>query len=317
MASIGLVLGAGGIVGAAYHAGVLTALAEAGFDARDADVIVGTSAGSGVAASLRAGFPPGDLAPRNLGQPMSAEAAALVERSGGVPTLDLRPRPLARSARPSSPGLLFRSGRRPAAALAGLLPSGTIPTDVIGQRIDALYGGLSWPDRPLWICAVDLETGRRTVFGQAGSEAPVGVAVQASSSIPGFFQPVVHEGRRYIDGGVHSPTNADLLAGLGYDLVVVVSPMSATRAGQGASLPSGRPMHALRLAAEVKGIRDSGSTVLTFQPTAATVSVMGRNSMDEGRRAAVTESAWSSARERLADPAVAERLDMLRAASPG
>lgn len=135
MASIGLVLGAGGIVGAAYHAGVLTALAEAGFDARDAEVIVGTSAGASIGASLRAGFPPADLAPRNLGQPISKEAQALVDAAGGSPDLKLRPRPFSRVPLPASPRLLLSAGRLPAKALAGLLPTGTIDNDVIGERI--------------------------------------------------------------------------------------------------------------------------------------------------------------------------------------
>jgi NTE family protein len=316
MPSVGVVLGAGGIVGAAYHAGVLTALAEAGFDARDADLLVGTSAGSGVAATLRAGFPPIDLAARNLGRPISAEAAAIVESTGGPPIIDYRPRPFSRVPLPASPRLLLRSGRHPVKALAGLLPSGTISTDVIGERIAALYGETSWPERPLWVCAVDLDTGDRVVFGR-GVDAPIGVAVQASSSIPGFFRPVEHRGRRYVDGGLHSPTNADLVADGGFDVVVIVSPMSATKLAHGALLPSARPLHARRLASEVELVRRAGTHALTFQPTPADVSAMGRNPMDASRRQATTAAALASARDRLADPNVAERLELLGAASSG
>ena len=314
MPSVGVVLGAGGIVGAAYHAGVLTALAEAGFDARDADLLVGTSAGSGVGATLRAGFPPIDLGPRNLGRPISAEAAAIVGRTGGPPIIDFRPRPFSRPPFPSSPGLLLRSGRHPAKALAGLLPTGTIPTDVIGERITALYGDRSWPERPLWVCAVDLDSGDRVVFGR-DVDAPIGVAVQASSSIPGFFRPVEHAARRYVDGGVHSPTNADLLTDSGFDVVVIVSPMSATRLAHGALLPSARPLHARRLAREIDALRSAGTQVLTFQPTPTVVAAMGRNPMDASRREATTTAALASARSRLADAAVADRLELLRASS--
>ena len=150
------------------------------------------------------------------------------------------------------------------------------------------------------------------MFGRDDVEAPIGAAVQASSSIPGFFQPVKHQGRRYIDGGVHSATNADLTAGLDLDLVVIVSPMSATRAGHGASLPHVRPLHARRLAGEVKHLKAAGQRVLTFQPTQAEVSVMGRNAMDASRREPTTKTALESARARLADPSVAERLQLLR-----
>jgi len=314
MPSVAVVLGAGGIVGAAFHGGVLTALAEAGFDARRADLLVGTSAGSGVAASLRAGFPPIDLAARALGRPISAEAAAIVG-SGGPPIIDFRPQPFSRVPLPSSPRLLLRSARHPAKALVGLLPTGTISTDMIGERISALYADRSWPEQPLWICAVELDTGDRVVFGGGDVQAPIGVAVQASSSIPGFFRPVEYGGRRYVDGGVHSPTNADLVAGAGFDIVVIISPMSATRLAHGALLPTARPLHARRLAREVEQIRRAGAHVLTFQPTPADVAAMGRNPMDAGRRAATTDAALASARTRLADPAMAERLELLRARS--
>lgn len=309
--SVGVVLGAGGVVGAAYHAGVLTALAEAGFDARDAAIIVGTSAGSSTAAILRAGFPPIDLANRTLGKPISPEARVLVRRSGGPPALDMRPRPVSGIPRPASPGLLLRSNGRPAKALAGLLPSGTISADAIGERINLLYGEAPWPDSQIWICAVDLDSGDRVVFGRDNHDLSIGVAVQASSAIPGFFRPVVHDGKRYVDGGVHSPTNADLVAGLELDIVVIVSPMSATSDRQSSSLPTARPLHGMRLAREVKRIRASGTEVLTFQPTPAEVSVMGPNAMDPSRREATTLASLESARTRLADKKVAERLEML------
>ena len=315
MVSVGVVLGAGGIVGAAYHAGVLSALAEAGFDARRADLIVGTSAGSGLAATLRAGFPPLDLARRALGQSISPEAAAIIGTTGGPPVIDFRPQPFSRVPLPASPKLLFRFGRHPTKALVGLLPTGTISTDVIGERIDAMYGDRTWPEQPVWVCAVDLDSGDRVVFGHGGPTVPIGVAVQASSSIPGLFRPVEHAGRRYVDGGVHSPTNADLVSDSGFDIVVVVSPMSATRLAHGALLPSARPLHARRLADEVRRIRRSGTPVLTFQPTPADVSAMGRNPMDASRREATTVSALASARLRLADPRVAERLELLRSAT--
>lgn len=317
MPSVGVVLGAGGIVGAAYHSGVLTALAEAGFDARDADDVVGTSAGSAIGATIRAGFPPADLAPRSLGQPISDAAARIVGHTDGPPVLELRPRPFSRSPLPSSPRLLVRSARHPTKALAGLLPNGTISSEVIGERITALYGDRSWPARNLWICAVDLAHGDRVVFGRDIVDASVGTAVQASSSIPGFFRPVDHDGRRFVDGGVHSPTNADLLADRGHDIIVIVSPMSATRLAHGALLPNARPMHARRLANEVEHLRRAGTLVLTFQPTRDVVAAMGRNAMDARRRSATTTAALASARERLADPRVAERLDLLRAASRG
>jgi NTE family protein len=152
------------------------------------------------------------------------------------------------------------------------------------------------------------------VFGR-DVEVSIGIAVQASSSIPGFFRPVEHGGRRYVDGGVHSPTNADLLADAGLGVVVIVSPMSATRLAHGALLPSARPLHARRLAREIDALRRAGTQVLTFQPTPTDVAAMGRNPMDASRRGATTMAALASARSRLADPAIADRLELLRASS--
>ncbi|MGH9015033.1 MAG: patatin-like phospholipase family protein, partial [Acidimicrobiia bacterium] len=86
MARIGVVLGAGGVVGHAFHAGVLAALAEAtGWDPRESEIIVGTSAGSGVGALLRAGISAPDLAARATGAPLSPDGARIAAQAGGGP----------------------------------------------------------------------------------------------------------------------------------------------------------------------------------------------------------------------------------------
>src|SRR5580692_1368284 len=79
--SIGLVLGAGGVVGQAYHAGTLAALEQVkGWDPREASIIVGTSAGSVTATLLRVGVPASDLAATETGETLSEEGAELLER---------------------------------------------------------------------------------------------------------------------------------------------------------------------------------------------------------------------------------------------
>ena len=96
----------------------------------------------------------------------------------------------------------------------------------IATRIDGVFGGDRWPDEPLWICSVRTGDGRLRVFGRDESEATIGVAVAASSAVPGLLAPVVIDGAEHVDGAVHSPTNADVVAGLGFDRVVVVAPMA-------------------------------------------------------------------------------------------
>src|SRR5262245_45165580 len=230
--SVGLVLGAGGVDGHGYHAGTRATLADVtGWDPRRAAVIVGTSAGSGVGATLRGGLAAHDLAARITGGPLSAEGAALLS---GMQRIQPPPLPPVggRVPMPEAPMLLARDllapwRFRPGRALAALAPAGRVPTTGMGDRMRRLHPN-GWPSEPLWICALRLSDGARAVFGRDASPEPdVGTAVEASSAIPGWFAPVVINGERYVDGGTHSPTNVDLLAGLGLDLIVVISPMSA------------------------------------------------------------------------------------------
>ncbi len=313
--SVGLVLGAGGVAGGAWHAGVLAALAELGWDARSADLMVGTSAGSGTAAILRLGVPPADLLAGAVGEPMSEVGASLASKAG--PPMAI-PNPVVgrRIPTPAALGLAVRSlGRpwdlRPFKAAAGLLPPGRVSTEFIGDRIRRTHDD-PWPERPTWICAVRMRDGERVVFGRDVDDAHIATAVEASSSIPGFFAPVGHGSETYVDGGVHSPTNADLVAGLGFDIVVVSSPMSATRdAIRRPSWSGARSLHAARLGREVRAIRESGTPVLVLQPGPDVVDVVGINSMDMERRADIARISHETVAAHLRSDRVAERLGLL------
>lgn len=315
---VGLVLGAGGVAGGAFHAGVLAALADAtGWDPRHAAVVVGTSAGSIAGASLRAGLPAGDLLARAQDRPLSAEGQRLMAKVGPVPPLpSLRP---ARSRRPPTElaATVARAARRPfatrpSALLAALLPEGTVSTDIISEGMGALFTD-AWPADPLWICAVRQSDGRRTVFGRAGLTPPVADAVAASCAIPGFFSPVEVDGEAYLDGGVHSPTNADVVRREELDLVLVSSPMS--RQGRRPRLAADGAMRAWAgglLAAEVLRLRRRRLPVLALQPDATVLDAMGLNAMDPARRADIAGAAYESTRRRLARADVADRLAPLR-----
>jgi NTE family protein len=285
---------------------VVAALEEAtGWDARRAEVIVGTSAGSLVAASLRAGLGPSDHHARATDGPLSEGGAGLLADLPDQDDASLYPVRSQGLPLPASLGLLVpafvrRGTPRPGLAAAGLLPRGGQRTDMIGQGVDALSEH-RWPDAPTWICAVDLGRGRRVVFGRDDVHvSSIGRAVEASCAIPGFFRPVRIGESEYVDGGTYSATNADLVAGLGFDLVVVSSPMSASRGAIQRSIAAvWRGTHALRLKGEVDAIRDRGSRVVVIQPTRDDLAVMGHNPMDRSRRGAVADQARRSARARL------------------
>jgi NTE family protein len=310
---IALVLGAGGITGFAYHSGVLSSLSRlTGWDARTADIIVGTSAGSGFGAMLRGDVPVDDVLAHLLAAPSNPETMARLRvLSGREPSS-----PGWLWFGPASPRLLLSEMRRPwrvrpSRLAVSLLPSGRIPTDFLGDRVRELHG-LDWPDAPLLVCAVRLRDGERVVFGADDVAADVGTAVEASSAIPAFFRPVQIGGERYVDGAVHSPTNADLLAGSELDLVVVSSPMSASCRSAVRSLDGvSRLSSAASLRREVDELRRSGCEVLVLEPGPDEVATMGPIAMDPTRMVPTILQASSSVLERLASPKYAGPLALL------
>jgi NTE family protein len=297
---VGLVLGGGGVLGQAFHAGVLVALAEAGWDPRDAEVIVGTSAGSQIGALLRAGVSAADLAAGLTGREVSPAGAAVLDpvRAQGriaAPAPPRRGRPGPGSL-PLLARLLIRPWRvRPGLLLAGAAPPGRRATDGFVAGLEPVFRE-DWPEAPLWIPAIRLHDGARVVFGRPGApSASVGQAVAASCAVPAFFAPPVIGGTRYVDGGCGSATNLDLAAGAGLDLVVVSSPLSLARVAplRGVCLPA-RLLHRVELAFEAFRVRRSGIAVIAFEPDPSVQAAMGRNSMDYSRVPVVVEAARRS-----------------------
>jgi NTE family protein len=322
MSRIGLVLGAGGIAGHAFHAAVLDALAtELRWHADDAEVVVGTSAGSGIAALLRGGMSPKDMARRAAGEPLSQAGARLVRRPVGMrAAAGIAPRA---AFGPSAPGRFLHAAMRPWDARIGTLvsaalPEGRVPTERIVAGLRRIYPDGEWPDRALWLCAVRLHDGRRVVFGRdegaLDDDCSVADAVAASCAIPGFFTPVRIGGVRYVDGGAWSPSNADVVAGLGLDLVVIISPMSARRAIPAVSLDGAvRAACRLQLTQEVVRIRRRGSQVVVIEPGAEELEAMGSSTqaMDPERAPRIVRTVRETMRRRLRDTELRERLAAL------
>jgi NTE family protein len=310
MVRIGLVLGAGGVIGEAYHAGALAALADAtGFDARDAEIVIGTSAGSIMGTLLRLGVAPRDLGAWMMRQPLSESTAPPPARTdaGRLAPFDLRDFLRAPSA-PTAPmlrGLARRPWRvRPVTVGLSLMAPGR--NDIVGQ-IDSLMdvADLEWPERPLWLPVVRRSDGRRVVLGRAGAPpAPLNLAVAASCSVPGYFRPVRIDGVDYIDGGAHSPTNAALLRAEQLDRVVVVSPMSGS--GEGRGLAAAQRRHSgRRLRREVAALRRAGHDVLVLEPNAAELAAMGPNLMSPRRVPNVVETVRRETERKLANAELA------------
>lgn len=219
-----MVLGGGGITGAAYHFGTLLAVQMAtGWDPDDAEVIIGTSSGSFAGAMVR-------------GDALSLDT--LIGPSGSVDEAAewLRSRLYQRA----TPGGMLRWIRR------GLLPGITRPnlnlvlgspalykTDGIQEWVTGSVGpmGEAWPDKPTVIVGFDLDKRERTAFGtEAAPPVLLCEAVAASSAVPFVYEPVRIDGRWYVDGGVASGTNADLVLAnpKPLDLILIVAPMAAS-----------------------------------------------------------------------------------------
>jgi len=288
-ARVALVLGAGGTVGLSYHAGALRALELVGGLVPDAaELIVGTSAGSVVGSYLRSGWGTEDFWQLAMGTHPSLaglqrEEINAMRAEMFTPRFRSGPELLRRSL-----GSGFVVGcsllRTPAPVVPGWLrrafPGGLFDMTE-GRRRFADDLPDTWPERPLWLCAVDITSGRRVVLGAPESPpADLRRAVMASCAIPGLYQPIRIGGRTLVDGGAHSSTNLDVVADGRFDLVVAVAPMAFdTERAPGRLAQLVRRVPARQLAAEVAAARRRGVTVLMIRPTGAEVRVHGVNLM--------------------------------------
>lgn len=286
MKRITLVLGSGGPVGHAFHAGTLRAVAHAtGWDPRHAELVVGTSAGAQVGALLRAGMSADDLCARVTGAPMSKEGAAIAAHY-------MRPDHDARGVwkryRPASLAYLKRFLLRPWRARLGsifsaLLPHGTVSLLPQAEGLQRLFGH-AWPtERKLWITALCLHSGELLAFGRPDAPATdVGTAVACSGAVPAVCKPVEVAGRLFVDGGMASATNLSLLHDVDEDLVIVSSPLSSIA-----------PMR-IPLYRELRALRARGKRVLVLEPKGEAARAMGLNPMALDRAPRVADAAYRS-----------------------
>ncbi len=301
--SVGLVLGGGGVTGMAYHVGTLLALElDLGWDPRTADVLVGTSAGSVVGALIRAGLDMDDLAAWASDVPARSDRHHLRDAVDRVDDVGFT---LARRGLHSKPGTSLPS------LLRTILDVGVLDGFPALVEVGQLFDG--WPADPLLIPAVRAVGGARVVFGR-DSTPSVSLALAASCAIPLLFRPVWVAGDLYVDGGVHSPTNADILIGQSVDLAVILSPMtgSARDSRRGCDGPI-RALARARLAREVRALEAAGIDTLVFEPDPTTVRAAGWNLLNRARVGAVVRASFLSALDARASNAErAGLIDRLR-----
>jgi NTE family protein len=302
--SLALVLSAGGPTATAFHGGVLAALFdETGWDARHATLIVGTSAGSSAAAMLRGGFSPADEFARLTDGALSAEGQQFAERVRSNVPRDVEHRAGPTPFRPLGVRMaltgLLPHRFRPGLVVAGLAPRGSQSLTRVGATARAAHD-TAWPDEPTWIVTVRVCDGARAVFGRDDLPATdIGTAVQASSAVPNVYRPARIGRHDYIDGAVLSSTNADIVAPLGFDAVVVVSSMTAVpRQARCTQRDPTRTYFSRLLSREVAMIRGTGTPVLVVQPTAADLALRGHD-IDDATIGAIARQARETARAKL------------------
>jgi NTE family protein len=267
-----LVLGGGGVAGISWITGLLAGLADAGQDVTAVDTIVGTSAGSTVAAQLGSGLGLEELYARQT-EPGLQAAEIMVEVD--LASFSARIADLLRDA------ATVPEMRRALVRFA--LDAATVSEPERRAVIESRLPSHAWPARALKIVAVDAESGQPRVFDK-GSGVSLVDAVTASCAVPGVWPPATIEGRRYVDGGVRSNENADYAAGA--SRVLVLAPLGSVQL-----LPTDKP-----LAQAVEELRAGGAEVAVVEPDEASLAAIGPNPLDPSTRRPTAEAGRTQGR---------------------
>jgi NTE family protein len=269
----------------------------------EADLVIGTSAGSVVAAALRCGVPAESylVHGHRTVPPFDVATDGFDRESGPLPPM---PR-----LRVGSLRLLASSARAPHhvnpwVVASALLPQGRAHHDALTALLDAMlaqadghvtHGSRPWPREPTWIMCLDYDSGRRVAFGRTDAPmASLSDAVVASCSIPGWHQPAVIGGGHYVDGGVVSTTSLELIADTDLDEVFVLAPMASYHIDRPRN-PAARAERLLRhfytvqLTHEATKVRSAGIEVTLLTPGPEDLTAIGSNLMDATRRELVLE----------------------------
>lgn len=257
MQNFTLVLGGGGLWGAAWMTGLIAGLAEGGFDATQCELAIGTSAGSVVGAQVLGRSSLDELVRRQIDQDfqpveplIDPEVMKAAEDATAV---------LERIADPEE--RLRRLGQF--AMQARIASEATHREAIVRARL----GTDRWPDTMLKTSAVDLESGVSIYFDKS-SRVELIDAVAASCAVPKIWPPVTIHGRKYMDGGVRSLCHASLASAA--KKVLVVSPYSK----------DARPFWGPTLSDELAALQSKGTHTLAIEADAAAIEIAGHNTLD-------------------------------------
>lgn len=293
-----LVLGCGGVAGAAWSIAVLDELQrELAWDARSADVLVGTSAGAVLAALLAGGVSVERMMASERGDAADCVWNHDTDTGGALPPLP--------AAALTSFSLVMKGMRgdlNPFTAALGALPRGRADMRPFMNLIDSVVPAGEWAPHPAtWIMVVDAASGARVALGRDDAPfVPLNSAVCGSYAVPGWCPPVVSGGRTYLDGGIASPASADMLLGSDVEEVIVLAPMASSQPDKPQS-PLARVERAARrymtaiVDREVALLEDAGMRVIRIEPGAEDLEAIGFNMMDPRRRLHVFETAQRTA----------------------
>ncbi len=210
-----LVLAGGGLAGIAWETGVLLGISdeipEAGQALLDSDVLLGTSAGSTVAAQIGSGLPLGELFARQVaaGETHEIHPGVSVE---AITDLFLNAM--------LTPGATDEQKLQKIGAVAAA--TDTVPESVRRSVIAHRLPSHEWPQRALRVTVIDIATGELVVFDNTSGVDLVD-AVAASCAVPGAWPPVTIGDRRFMDGGVGSTVNISVVQDCGVAIALVPS----------------------------------------------------------------------------------------------
>lgn len=263
-----LVLGGGGLAGLGWYAGLFHGIKQSGVDLRDADRMIGTSAGSATAAQMRGTDTLEQLHARQTDPTLIADEtppdmSAMIALMAAFPKLNA----------------ITEHNKRMQAIGKMATDAVTVSPDIRRAMIEQRLSSHDWPEASLTITAVNVDTGNLQLF-DATSGVSLVDAVAASCAVPGVWPVVTIEGRRYMDGGVFTVDNAALA--MGAERVVIASPF-------GGASPATTGYH---LSDAVAALEASGSKVLVIQPDPATRAAMGANPLDPAVRKPSAEAGF-------------------------